>query len=106
MADISRFKSLAERLLAHWGSPAIVSAKSGALNLLATTETANVMVYLKDRVTTVGETTVVHAVMSATPFPAEGATLTISGVAYDIATVEQKGVGTGHIVQLAVLHER
>lgn len=106
MPDLSRQKALADRQLTKWCYRGTVTVRSTALDALVPEQTANVLVYLKERASTPDDPVKIPAVMSATSFPIQGGELVVNGATYDIVEVNQKGVGLDHIVQFVVLHER
>jgi len=104
MVDLVKAKATADRLLAKVGSVGLVTLKSDILDVQD--QTAPVRVKVINRTAEPEQPVRCEALMSATPFPIEGASLLVKGVTYDIVSVKQSGVGTEHLIQKVVLHER
>jgi len=107
MADVSRYKALADRLLGKAGNVGLVTVRNEALNADTPAQSQAVRVKLLSRKTSASDDAAnIDAIMTATAFPIEGGELTTGGVTYDIVAVDQVGVGSEHVVQRVVFRER
>jgi hypothetical protein len=102
--DVNASRALAKRLFAKFGGqPGVVTRTSTALNVTDVPTSAPVTVRLLGRDASASEAKI-NAVMTHTPFPAEGCSLRVGNATYDIIEVAQVGVGSDVVTQRVVLH--
>ena len=104
--ELAAARALAQRLIAKFdGKPGLVTKTSTALNAVEPVQTARVAVKITTREATTSEAKI-NAVMTNTPFPAEGCSLVVGGKTYDIIEVLSSGLDDYMITQRVVLHGR
>lgn len=104
MVDLVKAKATADRMMAKVGTIGLITIKSDVLDV--EDQTTSVRVKIINRIAEPEQPVRCDAVMTATPFPIEGSSLVVRGVTYDIVSATQSGVGSEHLVQKVVLHER
>lgn len=102
--DLAKSKANVERMLAKVASQGIVTVKSDIFG--QPDQTTSVRVRIINRIAEPEQPVKCEAVVTATAFPINGGELLLKGVTYDIVHSTQSGVGSEHIVQKVVLHER
>lgn len=102
--DLVKAKANADRMLAKVASVGLLTLKSDILDVAD--QTTSVRVKIINRIAEPQQPVRCEAIMSATAFPIAGAELVVKGVTYDVVSANQSGVGSEHLIQKVVLHER